>query len=211
MIDSTPPRPRFPGVLIGPAVFVVLYSLAAAAYCLSIGNTEFLFYVGVMVVIGAAVSVVHWRVRLSAACLWAMAIWGLSHMCGGLVRVGPDGDVLYNYWLVGSSYGRGIKYDNLAHAYGFGVATWLSWQCLRVRLADQRPGFGPLLLCVLAGEGLGAVNEIIEFTATQLMPKTNVGDYANNAWDLVFNILGCIIAAALIRVFTDRSRRLGDA
>jgi len=151
-----------------------------------------------MVVIGAMVGAAHACVRLSRPCLWALSIWGLAHMCGGLVHIGSD--VLYNYWLVGSSYGRGVKYDNLIHAYGFGVATWVCWQCLRAALADKRPRFGPLLLVVLAGEGLGAVNEIVEFTATQIMPKTNVGDYANNAWDLVFNILGCIIAAVCIWV-----------
>ncbi len=183
-----------------PGVFTVFYSAAAAGYCLSIGNTEFLFYVGVMIVLGAVVGAIHFKIGFTRECLWGLAAWGLMHMCGGLVKVGGDAGVLYNVWLVGEGYGRGIKYDNLAHAYGFGVATWAAWQCVRCSLADPSPRFGPLLGAVLIGEGLGAINEIIEFTATQVMPKTNVGDYANNAWDLVFNLIGCIAAAVLIKV-----------
>jgi hypothetical protein len=190
--------------LLPPGLFTVAYSIAATAYCLSIGNNEFLIYVGIMVVVGGIVAAIHTKARFSPLCIWALSLWGLFHMAGGLVKVGGDAEVLYNLWLVGDGYGRGIKYDNFAHAYGFGVATWAAWQCLRRSLADTTPRFGPLFGAVMIGEGLGALNEIIEFTTTQILPKTNVGDYANNAWDLVFNLMGCIIAAILIAAFGRR-------
>jgi hypothetical protein len=194
-------EPRFTRGVVGAVVFGIAYTIGAAAYSLSIGNTEFVFYVVVMVVLGLLVMGVHWRVRLSTPLVWALAVWGLLHMCGGLVKVGPERDVLYNLWLIGHANGRGLKFDQLVHAYGFGVATWACWEALRVKLARRRPDIPTLIACVLAGEGLGAINEIIEFTATQIMPKTNVGDYANNSWDLVFNLAGCIVAACLIWSF----------
>ncbi|MGE3107047.1 MAG: DUF2238 domain-containing protein [Phycisphaerales bacterium] len=200
------PAGSFVRSLLFPGVFVLAYSIAAAAYCLSIGNHEFLFYVAVMLVLGCMIAGIHRAARFSTACLWALAFWGLAHMAGGLIKVPGQTGVLYNLWLVGSGYGRGIKYDNLAHAYGFGVATWAAWQCLRRSLADPAPRFAPLFAAVMIGEGLGALNEIIEFSATRIMPKTNVGDYANNAWDLVFNLAGCILAAVLIRIGSPRVR-----
>lgn len=191
-------RPRFTRGVLAALLFGVAYTIAAAAYSLSMGNTEFVFYVVVMVVLGVLITGVHWRVGFSTPLIWALAVWGMLHMAGGLVRVPPDNDVLYNLWLVGHANGRGLKFDQFVHAYGFGTATWACWEALRTKLARTRPDIPTLTACVLAGEGLGAINEIIEFTATQFMPKTNVGDYANNAWDLVFNLFGCIVAATVI-------------
>jgi hypothetical protein len=192
------PTRRFTRGVIAALVFGVAYTLGAAVYSLSVGNTEFVFYVVVMAVLGLLVAGVHWRVGFTTFLIWALAVWGLLHMCGGLVKVGGDAGVLYNLWLIGHENGKGIKFDQLVHAYGFGAATWACWESLRVKLARKRPDIPTLIACVLAGEGLGAINEIIEFTATKIMPRTNVGDYDNNSWDLVFNLAGCIIAAALI-------------
>jgi hypothetical protein len=44
--------------------------------------------------------------------------------------------------------------------------------------------------------GLGAINEIIEFVATVVVPETGVGGYVNNALDLCWNGVGATIAAA---------------
>jgi hypothetical protein len=196
--ENSARRRRFTPGVVAALGFGVAYTIAAAVYSLSMGNTEFVFYVAVMAALGLLVAGVHWRVGFSTALIWALAVWGLSHMAGGLVKTGADGDVLYNLWLFGSTDGRGLKFDQLVHAYGFGIATWAVWEALRVRLVRKHPDSIILLACVLAGQGLGATNEIIEFTATKIMTKTNVGGYDNNAWDLVFNLAGCLIAALVI-------------
>jgi hypothetical protein len=56
-----------------------------------------------------------------------------------------------------------------------------------------------LLVCVAAGMGFGALNEMIEFIATHLLPENSIGDYENTGWDLVANFAGALVAAALIR------------
>ena len=61
-----------------------------------------------------------------------------------------------------------------------------------------RPTTGLLTLVAAAGMGLGALNEVIEFTATRFT-DTNVGGYENTGWDLVYNALGAAIAALVIR------------
>ena len=61
--------------------------------------------------------------------------------------------------------------------------------------------FGIFIIMVLAatsGMGLGAMNELIEFAATLLVPETNVGGYVNTGWDLVANFVGAVAAAAVI-------------
>jgi uncharacterized membrane protein YjdF len=54
---------------------------------------------------------------------------------------------------------------------------------------------------VLGAMGLGALNEMIEFSAVLMVPDTNVGGYYNTALDLVFNALGAVIAMVLVRAF----------
>jgi len=46
--------------------------------------------------------------------------------------------------------------------------------------------------------GLGALNEVVEFAATLLVPETNVGGYLNTGWDLVANAIGAATAALII-------------
>jgi hypothetical protein len=55
-----------------------------------------------------------------------------------------------------------------------------------------------MILSATAGMGLGALNELVEFAATLLIPETNVGGYMNTGWDLVANLVGAMIAATLI-------------
>jgi hypothetical protein len=212
-------------------LFTVGYMLAAVAAAIAVRNREFIFYIAVMVVLIAAVVAVDRRVRVSPGLLWGLSIWGALHMAGGLVPVPEswptDGGfrVLYSLWLVpGSSeagaVGGWLKYDQAVHTYGFGMATWLCWQGLcgavedRVGSADEegaadragrrlRPTPGLMLLVAAAGMGLGALNEVIEFTATRFA-ETNVGGYENTGWDLVFNLAGCVGAALLILMSAPR-------
>jgi hypothetical protein len=187
--------------------FTLLYTALWLAASLWMGNREFLFYVAVMGVLIVIVSLLHLRVRFHEAALWGLAIWGLLHMAGGLMPIPAwwprkgESRVLYNLWLVPDW----LKYDQAIHAFGFGLVTWICWQGLRRAFqwqgTDVRPSLGLLTLCLFAGMGLGAVNEVVEFAATLLLPGTNVGGYLNTGWDLVANLVGCVIAAAAIRAW----------
>ncbi|MFO0896121.1 MAG: hypothetical protein U0836_01725, partial [Pirellulales bacterium] len=69
-----------------------------------------------------------------------------------------------------------------------------------------QPTFGMLLLCAAAGMGFGALNEVVEFAATLLVPETNVGGYENTGWDLVSNMIGAFTAAAGIWLWSRTTR-----
>ena len=188
--------------------FTLAYLAVAVIGALATGNSEFILYIGIMAVLIGVIAFVHYRVNLMLATLWALTGWGAAHMAGGLVPVPEswpiNGDirVLYSLWLIPER----LKYDQVVHAYGFGVTTWVCWQGLRsvlVQFGPARPTFGLMVLCAAAGMGFGALNEVIEFTATLLVPETNVGGYVNTGWDLVSNLTGTVIAATLI-VLTGR-------
>lgn len=196
--------------LLPVVVFTFAYLAVALATGLLRGSSEFLFYICVMIVLISAVWMVDRSVHLSTASLWALSIWGLLHMAGGLLVV-PNGwpvnaesRVLYALWLIPER----LKYDHIVHAYGFGVTTWVCWQGLRSAIRRRggkaSPTFGLLTLAVAAGLGFGALNEVIEFVAVLSLPETNVGGYVNTGWDLVSNLVGAVTAALVIR-FTARA------
>lgn len=193
----------------GVAIFTVTYLLAATSVAAAGKTWEFMLYIGVVLIFGFVTLHVHRQVHLSQGVMWSLSIWGLVHMLGGLMPV-PDGwpingdqRVLYSLWLIPDL----LKYDHVVHAYGFGVTTWVCWEGIRAALAATgrlvAPTFGLMVLAAAAGMGFGALNEIIEFAATLLVPETNVGGYVNTGWDLVANLVGAGVAAALIR-FTYR-------
>lgn len=198
------PESGKPSTLVPVGVFTVAYLVVATITALARGNQEFIFYIVVVVLLIGLVLAVHRRVQLSQGALWALSIWGLAHMMGGLVTV-PEGwpvngetRVLYSLWLIS---GR-LKYDHIVHAYGFGTTTWVCWQGLRSILrsydANAQPSLGLMVLSAAAGLGFGALNEVVEFAAVLLVPETNVGGYVNTGWDLVANSVGATFAAILI-------------
>jgi uncharacterized membrane protein YjdF len=187
--------------------FTVAYLLLAVAAAFVRGNREFLFYIVVMVILIGAVWTVHRHVNLTHGALWALSIWGLLHMLGGLMPV-PEGwaisgenRVLYSLWLIPG----GLKYDHVVHAYGFGTTTWVCWQGLKAAFRrvgkHVQPTFGLMVLAAAAGLGFGSLNEVIEFVAVLLVPNTNVGGYMNTGWDLVANLAGAFVAVKLIYFF----------
>ena len=190
--------------LIPVAIFTFSYLIAALVLAIGRGNLEFLFYIVVMLVLIGVVYAVDRSVGLSAGVLWCLSLWGLLHMAGGLLTVpaswpvSSESRVLYTLWLIP---GR-LKYDQIVHAYGFGVTTWVCWQGLRAAIrrrgGQATPTLGLLVLAAAAGLGFGALNEVVEFVATLLVPETNVGGYRNTGWDLVANLVGATVAATTL-------------
>jgi len=200
--------------LMPVAAFTAAYLTVALVGAFTTGNAEFVFYIAIMLVLIAAVWGVDRVTELSAGALWGLSIWGMLHMIGGLVPAPAEWPaavaeqaVMYNAWIVPER----IKYDHVVHAWGFGITTWVCWQALRAALArrgaETLPTPGLLVLCAAAGMGFGALNEVIEFAATLLVPETNVGGYLNTGWDLVSNLVG--VTTAVLCIAWGRRRSVG--
>lgn len=178
--------------------FNLAYLTIATAAVLWRGNTEFLFYLAAMVVILVAVLWMHRRVGFRGPVLWALSVWGLAHMAGGLLPLpagwpyAGDQPVWYSGWIIPDV----LKYDNVVHAFGFGSCVAVCHQAISSLFGTRHFRHAGLLsLCVFGACGLGAANEIVEFVATLISPDTNVGGYRNTALDLVFNLVGATAVA----------------
>jgi len=184
---------------LGVAAFTISYIVVFTVWFLSIGNYEFIIYVITMVALVALIGLSLRKAEYPPSMLWALSVWGLAHMAGGGLPV--DDAVLYNLTLipiVETEQYVILKYDQLVHAYGFGVTAWVLHYLLTRHFPQTRGSATALVYPVLAAMGLGAVNEMIEFTAVLAVPDTNVGGYYNTLLDLCFNALGAIIAMLIV-------------
>lgn len=181
--------------------FTAAYVTGFSAWFIARGNLEFIWYVLTMAILIGLIARGLRKAEFPAALLWALSLWGLAHMAGGGVPVG-DG-VLYS-WVLWPLLGTGemtiLKYDQVVHAYGFGVTAWLLWHLMTRHFPQIRDSATALVYPALGAMGLGAVNEIVEFAAVVALPDTNVGGYYNTALDLAFNAAGAIAAMAIIAV-----------
>ena len=192
---------------LGPVyAFTGIYIAVFSAVSIAAGTPGLAVYLALMAVLVPVLYRVHRHFPFGAGLAWAFSAWGLVHMTGGLVPI-PGGwsgegarSVLYSWWLI-PGY---LKYDQVVHAYGFGITTWLCWHILEGAL--RSPGGSPLrptpallMLCAAGGMGFGALNEVVEFIFTLVEPETNVGDYTNIGWDLVANLVGSLVAVVIIQ------------
>lgn len=168
----------------------VVGSVAGLSLGVATGATGWPVYLVVLLAGAAAVAAVDLRVGLSALTVWGLVVFALGHVAGGMVPVG--GGVLYQQWLIPGV----LRYDNLQHAWGFGFAGRAVWEFLRPQLGGSAASrAAAVVIIVLGGTGLGALNEVIEYLLTKLLPETNVGGYENTARDLVANLVGAGAAA----------------
>jgi uncharacterized membrane protein YjdF len=183
-------------------IFSGVYLAAAAVAVILTGNKEFAFYLIPLTVIIAGTLWLDRRIRFSSIVLWCLSIWAAMHLAGGLVPLPAgwpyNGDVavLYSAWIIPDV----LKFDNIVHAFGFGTTAVAALQAMRpVEQRKLHPTLGQMTAAILVACGLGSVNEIVEFAATIIAPKTNVGGYFNTALDLVANLVGGTIAMLLVR------------
>ena len=179
-------------------IFNFVYLLCSAIYFLSKENYEFVMYVGVIIFLFGLIIITNKQVNYPNGVLWLLTGWGVLHMLGGGLRIGDSvlyGKMIYTF----SETYRILKFDQVVHAFGFGVATLLAWILLKPLLKiNPKKWFALSLIVVMAGLGFGALNEIIEFFAVVIMPETGVEGYINSSLDLVFNLIGAIIAMSYI-------------
>jgi len=162
-------------------------------------NYEFVIYTGTIIFFIGVIAATYFRVPYTDASLFGLTIWAVLHMAGGTVYL--NGTKLYRLMLLPLSENYPIlRFDQAVHIWGFGVATITMYCLLRPLLKDNLNRFVALsIVLVMAGLGLGAFNEIMEFIITQIVAETGVGGYLNTSLDLVSNLIGAILGMFYIR------------
>ncbi len=176
--------------LLALAVFSVHFWMKA--------NYEFIMYIGVITFFLIVFIATNSKVYYPNGLLWGLTLWALMHLSGGALYF--NGTLLYSIMLIPLSEKLPIfRYDQLVHIIGFGVSTMVMFYILKPLLKPKLDGFWALsIVLIMAGLGVGALNEIVEFLATLLIAETGVGGYINTALDLVADLIGAILAMFVI-------------
>ena len=161
------------------------------------GNMEFLFYAACIALFIGGLWYTDRFFHYRATSLSLFTVWLVLHILGGVVPIG-NGEVLYNWMvlpLVPEPY-LVLKFDQAMHAFCY-VAIGLLTDDAVAPLLKPGNRAARFTVVALVACGIGALNEVMEFAAVCMIPNTNVGDYTNNALDLVCNTLGALTAATL--------------
>jgi len=173
-------------------------------------NYEFLIYVGVIIFFMTLVALTRNRVDYTMGSLIGLTIWSALHLCGGGIDVGGDMR-LYDLILIRLSDTLPIlRYDQVVHAWGFGVSTVVMYCLLKKSLAPEANNRISLSVVLLsAGMGIGALNEMIEFIVDSTLPGSGVGGYLNTSLDICSNFIGSFLAVIYINLrYLDSIRKL---
>ncbi len=183
--------------------FTLFYLVVFTAISLFNKNYEFLYYTLVMSLLVFLVVLYHKKLHLTTAIIFGLTIVGAMHIFGGNVYI--LGTRLYEFWLIPGVF----KYDNLVHLIGTFVAAFIAYSLLFPHL-DKKLKHSKFLLSlvlILIASGIGAFNEVLELFAVVFLGATKqVGDYLNNAFDLLFNLIGAAIASIYIVYYYRRKR-----
>ena len=179
-------------------VATITYILGFTTYYVSIKNFEFLWYVLVLVGLALLVGLTLKKSQFPLWLLSLLSLWGLLHMAGGGIRI--NGHVLYAqmiYPFVTNGEWSILKYDQLIHAFGFGVTAIVFYFLLSRKVGSLISPFWLGVTSICASTGLGALNEIIEFGAAVALSNSGVGGYVNTGLDLISNLTGAVIATVI--------------
>ncbi len=157
---TAPSRPRLPtdALLVAVTAVAVAGLLVVGA---ASGRPNWPVYLAVVVAGAAVVIPLHRRVGLSLPTRIGLVVFAVGHVAGGMVPVG-DG-VLYQWWLVEPV----VRYDNLQHAFGFGIVGRATYECLRGRLGPAAHDRVVVWWVVVLGAcAFGAANEVVEWVMT---------------------------------------------
>jgi uncharacterized membrane protein YjdF len=170
--------------------FTILYMVVFTVIALVNANYEFLYYTAFMLILIILVVFHYRRFELKTSTLFWLTLLGALHIFGGNVYI--DSIRLYDFWLIPGI----LRYDNLVHIMGGLAATLVAYHLLYYRFHDKilNDKFMLALILLLMACGVGAIYEVIELTAVLWFnAASKVGDYFNNAFDLLFNLIGAVV------------------
>ena len=161
---------------------------------MSADNYEFLYYTGLMSFLIILTAIYYKKLNLTKPILLGLTALGFIHVLAGNLYLGETR--LYDLYLIDNI----LKFDNVVHMLGgFMIAMVLNKILRPYTITKEHKPLYFLIILVLLTLGVGAAYEIIELLAVLFLnAATQVGDYLNNAFDIVFNAIGAIIACTAL-------------
>lgn len=184
--------------------FLVIYAISFIILSFMDNNLEFLFYSFIMFILTVIVVLYHKHIRLTSSLIIGLILISILHTFGGHLYV--HGTRLYDLFLISGI----LRYDNLVHFIGYYVTTLIAYNLLLPYL-DNRIKTNTIylsLLLIFITTGIGAFNEIFELLAVLFLNAgARVGDYFNNSFDLVFNLVGSSAACFYLMYYYKKHRK----
>lgn len=188
-------------------IFNLTYLFWGAAYFIQDLNIEFVIYVAVIFVIVGGVLLISEHANFPHWQLWLLSVWGIMHILGGAVETTDGALFAYRIYPVLDLGGEFyiLKYDQLVHGYLYGLVALMSLHVLQRYIAARTPAWLVALLAVMTAVGVSTLNEIMEFIIS-LNLENGVGGYENTMLDIIFNLLGAILAITLYKIISWKIR-----
>ncbi|MBW2997133.1 DUF2238 domain-containing protein [Candidatus Woesearchaeota archaeon] len=189
--------------LKGMLYFTLSYLLLFTVISVYKRNYEFLYYTIIMSTLIVMIILYHKKLHLTTGIWGSLTIVGALHIFGGNIIL--NSTRLYDTWLI-----KGLlRYDHVVHFLAIFVATLIAYSLLSPHLKKELESnrFLLSLILILIALGLGAVIELIElFSSVFLNAAEQVGDYLNNALDILFNLLGAVAACFYLMYYHKRKK-----
>lgn len=170
-------------------IFTAAYTVALFVYGMAVGSPLTMLYTGINIGLFVLFGVLHIWARWPVHALWAVSLVGLGNMIGGVMLV--DAQPLYTVQVLGP-----VRYDKVFHAVAAAAMVVIAWEAMKRWSGGIHHLGGQLLMTWLVVMGGGAVVEIAELIGSSI-GDVSVGDYANNAFDLVANAVGATVGVGI--------------
>ena len=176
----------------------ILYLVGFGALSFFRGRNEPLYYIIIMMIFAIFIARYHRRIDLPFHIITGLALLAWLIPLGGNIFIKDTR--LFDSWLVVNLF----KYDNLVHiVFGF-VAVLITYNFLGPHFSAKLKSRRAILYIVLIifAAGLGTIIEMVELIAVLALKAQNgVGNYLNNAFDLVFNFVGGGIGTLIVAMY----------
>jgi len=156
-------------------------------------NTEFIYYLTGILPLISIIYVLRKKLVLSSNVFFLLCVVYILHALGGVIIIGNTR--LYDYVLFA------IKYDFFMHTFSAFVYVLVAYPVLDFYLLKKTKKSLIVLwmILVILGFGIGTLAELNELSSVLFFNGAKgVGDYLNNAFDLVFNMLGALLGSLFI-------------
>jgi len=170
--------------------FNAVLLIGSTAYAFFTAELEFGLYAVALIAVGAYAWKILRRFEYPIWMLLLVQVGVFAHFAGGFLPV--NGSSLYWY------DGLGIRFDRIVHFYNSAVVSVVVLSIYRQ--AGLVLKSMEAWIVIMTTMGLGAVVEVVEFTAIQVIPNTGVGDHLNTIQDMAINALGAVFGYVLFRV-----------